>query len=216
MKENEMQQTSLSEERTPALPSPVPIDPLSATAEARLSMCECLLDATLSAAHLPAALETSLRGRFGGSVFEAQALQTAIREARQLVSDLSGGAVIQGAGRISEMASPEDQLGAALHDLLGATRPQGLEKLQAARLSGIRELYTLMTGDTEFSGGYHAERAQFSTTANLPALLKNAMNKLIVSQWEELGRSGYRWWEPLVAVEHFNSLQEITGYWWAK
>lgn len=211
MEEKEIQQTSLSEERTPALPFTAPIDPLNATTEARQSMCECLLDATLSAAHLPEALETSLRSRFGGSVFEAPALQAAIREARQLVSDLSGGAVIQGAGRISEMASTEDQLGAALHDLLGAARPQGMEKLQAARLSGIRELYTLMTGDTEFSGGYHAERAQFSTTANLPALLKNAMNKLIVSQWEELGRSGYRWWEPLVAVEHFNSLQEITG-----
>jgi hypothetical protein len=37
------------------------------------------------------------------------------------------------------------------------------------------------------------------------------MNKLILSRWEELGRSGYRWWEPIVQVEHFNSLQEITG-----
>ena len=68
-----------------------------------------------------------------------------------------------------------------------------------------------MTGDTEFSGGYHRERAQFATTADLPGLLKNAMNKLILNQWEELGRSGYRWWEPVVQVEHFNSLQEITG-----
>jgi hypothetical protein len=179
--------------------------------DSREQMCACLLDATLAAAHLPSALDASLRARFGGTVFQPPVLQSAIHEARQLVSELSGGAVIQGAGRISGMISSEDQISAALHDLLGAARPQGLEKLQPARLSGIRELYTLMTGDTDFSGGYHRERARFATTANLPGLLKNAMNKLIFNQWEELGSSGYRWWEPVVQVEHFNSLQEITG-----
>lgn len=210
-----LQEAALVEERTPqpakASPAPAAIEPNAASQEARASMCECLLDASLAAAHLPAPLENSLRSRFGGSIFQPPALQAAIHEARQLVSDLSGGAVIQGAGRISEMSSSEDQIHAALCDLLGAPRPQGMEKLQTARLSGIRELYTLMTGDTSFAGGFHAERAQFSTTANLPALLKNAMNKLIINQWEELGRSGYRWWEPVVQVEHFNSLQEITG-----
>ena len=69
------------------------------------------MDATLAAAHLPAALETSLRGRFGGTVFQPPALQAAIREARQLVSELTGGMVIQGAGRISEMASYRKLLG---------------------------------------------------------------------------------------------------------
>ena len=182
-----------------------------ALSEARAQMCACLLDATLAAAQLPEAAENNLRARFGGQVFEAPVLQQAIKDARQLVSDLTAGAVIQGAGRISGMASAEDQVSAALHDLLGASRPQELEKLQPARLSGIRELYTLMTGDTEFSGGYHRERARFASTADLPGLLKNAMNKLIINQWEELGRSGYRWWEPVVQVEHFNSLQEITG-----
>mgnify|MGYP001008447085 CR=1 FL=1 len=210
MEQNEIQQVSLSEERTPTIQSPTANDQAGA-AETRQSMCECLLETTLAAARLPSPLENSLRSRFGGSIFQPAALQTAVNEARQLMSDLNGGTVIRGAGRISEMACAEDQVSAALHDLFGAARPRGLENLQAARLSGIRELYTLMTGDTEFSGGYHAERAQFSTTANLPSVLKNVMNKLILNQWEELGRSGYRWWEPVVQVEHFNSLQEITG-----
>jgi len=42
-------------------------------------------------------------------------------------------------------------------------------------------------------------------------VLKNALNKLIVMQWQELGRAGYRWWEPIVHVEHFNSLHDLTG-----
>lgn len=174
-------------------------------------MCACLLDASLPTAHLPPSAESNLRERFGGKIFEPGALQQAISETRTLISDLTGGSVIQGAARISDIVPPEDQVNAALCDLLGASRPQGLEGLHPARLSGIRELYTLMTGDTGFTGGYHRERAQFAATSNLPGLLKNAMNKVILDQWQELGRSGYRWWEPVVQVEHFNSLQEITG-----
>jgi hypothetical protein len=37
------------------------------------------------------------------------------------------------------------------------------------------------------------------------------MNKLIFDQWQELGRSGYRWWEPVVQVDILTRLQEITG-----
>jgi hypothetical protein len=174
-------------------------------------MCASLLEASLAAAHLPPSAEGSLRTRFSGRAFEPTELQQAVAETRKLVSELTGGSVIQGAGLISEIVPPEDQVNAALHDLLGASRPKELEGLKPSRLSGIRELYTLMTGDTGFSGGYHRERAQFAAASDLPGLLKNAMNKLIIDQWQELGRSGYRWWEPVVQVEHFNSLQEITG-----
>jgi len=174
-------------------------------------MCATLLESSLAGAHLPEAVEQRLRRQFGGRVFAAEELSGAIQEGRQLVSDLTAGVLIQGAGRISGMSTPEDQITAALHDLLGAPRPEGLEKVQTAKLSGIREFYTRMTGDTGFNGGYFGERAQFAVSANLPGVLKNAMNKLILARWQDLGRSGYRWWEPVVQVEHFNSLQEITG-----
>ena len=173
-------------------------------------LCTSLLETTLASAQLPPALETSLRERFSG-LFTPAALDTAISEARQLVSDLTDRKVVQSTGRISDIVSSSEQISAALHDLLGAGRPDGLEKVHPARLSGIREFYTLMTGDHDFVGGYDRQRARFSATDDLPGVLKNAMNKLILNQWEELGRSGYRWWEPVVQVEHFNSLQEITG-----
>lgn len=213
MESNAMQQTALTEERgaQEVTTQETKSAGTGGSGFSREEMCACLLDATLAAAHLPGAVENSLRARFGGTVFQAPVLQAAIREARQLMSDLAGGTAIQGAGRISSMVSSEDQINAAMLDLVGLARPKELEKVQPARLSGIRELYTLLTGDYEFAGGYHADRVQFSTTASLPSLLKNAMNKLIINQWEELGRSGYRWWEPLVQVEHFNNLQDITG-----
>ncbi len=181
------------------------------SAEQRRQMCACLLESTLAAANLPEAVTTRLRSQFGGRTFNAEELTKAVSDARQLVSDLNAGVLIQGAGRVSEMHSSEDQICTALHDLLGVKRPAGFESLQAARLSGIREFYTRMTGDFDFSGGYDRERAQFSAVADLPGMLKNAMNKLILARWEELGCSGYRWWEPVVQVEHFNSLQDITG-----
>ena len=181
------------------------------SAEQRRQMCACLLESTLAAANLPEAVSTRLRSQFGGRTFNADELSKAVSDARQLVSDLNAGALIQGAGRVSEMHSSEDQIGAALHDLLGVKRPAGHESLHPARLSGIREFYTRMTGDFDFSGGYDRDRAQFSAVADLPGMLKNAMNKLILARWEELGRSRSRWWEPVVQVEHFNSLQDITG-----
>jgi len=205
IEEMEEVQTSLSQG---GIPAPAAAEENETQRE---KMCACLLESALSASGLPEAVNTRLRGQFSGRTFNADELTKAIADARELVSDLNAGALIQGAGRVSDMHSSEDQVSAALHDLLGTPRPAGLEKVQPARLSGIREFYTRMTGDFGFTGGYDRSRAQFSETANLPGVLKNAMNKLILARWEELGRSGYRWWEPVVQVEHFNSLQDITG-----
>ena len=184
----------------------------------REQMCGYLLESGLAAARLPAPVTERVRKQFTGRVFEPGELNDAIEDARKLVSELTAGRAVQGlkagttqAGRLSGMVTSEEQFTAALYDLLGADRPEGLRGVRTARLSGIRELYTLMTGDVDFTGGYDGQRAQFATTADLPAVLKNAMNKLIVQEWEELGRSGYRWWEPVVDVQHFNSLQQITG-----
>lgn len=176
-----------------------------------LKLCANLLDATLSAARLPAPVTERVRKQFSGKVFQAEDLTQAVQDARAMLSELNGAQVVQGPGRISGMVSSEDQVTAAVHDLLGAERPEDLRGVRPHRLTGIRELYTLMTGDYGFTGGFAADRQQFSTTADLPGLLKNAMNKLIIQEWQELGRSGYRWWEPVVTVEHFNSLQAITG-----
>jgi hypothetical protein len=37
------------------------------------------------------------------------------------------------------------------------------------------------------------------------------LNKIITNQWDLLGKAGYDWWKSIVHVEHFNSLNEITG-----
>lgn len=179
--------------------------------QARAEVCACLLDTALASSRLPLPAVRRIRQQFDGRAFEPEELQQAIEDARQLVSELTAGQVVQGPGRIESMFSSEDQISAAIHDLLGVERPAGLEALRPHRLSGIRELYTLMTGDYDFAGGYDARRAQFALTSDLPGILKNALNKLILWQWQQLGRAGYRWWEAVVSVQHFNSLHDITG-----
>jgi len=177
----------------------------------RREMCACLLEASLAAARLPAPAAEQVRKQFAGRSFQPGELNVAIEDARRLVAELQAGGVIRSAKEVSGMMTPEERLQAAVDDLLGAPRDPAMVGKPVERLSGIRELYLGLTGDVELHGGFHPQRAHFATTATMPALVKNALNKIIAQQWEELGRAGYRWWEAVVAVEHFTSLQSITG-----
>ena len=92
------------------------------------------------------------------------------------------------------MFSTEDQVKAAVDDLLGAPRDPGQESLHAARLTGIKELYMMLTGDRDLYGGYYADRVQLAVSATFPGLVKNALNKIIANEWSLLGAAGYDWW----------------------
>jgi hypothetical protein len=177
----------------------------------RVQMCGYLLSSALGAAKLPAPAAERVRKQFSGRAFEASELETAIADARKLVSDLTAGLVVQGPGRVHAMFTTEDQLQAATDDLLGAPRDADKVGVKVARLSGVRELYLMLTGDQDLHGGYRAERIQLATTADFTGLIKNALNKIVIQKWSELGRAGYTWWEKISTVEHFNSLQSITG-----
>ncbi len=176
----------------------------------RLQMCEQFLTSALDAAKLPAPVAERIRKQFAGKLFEAEEISTAIEDARAMVSELTGGAAVSGP-RIHSMFDSRDKLQAAVDDLLGAPREKGAEDLKPARLSGIRELYLMLTGDYDLHGGYSPERVQFATTADFTGLVKNALNKIVVNTWDQLGMAGYDWWKKIVRVEHFNSLQSITG-----
>jgi len=177
----------------------------------RAQMCEYMLTSGLGASKLPQAAMEQVRKQFAGKVFEPAELNAAIDDARALVTALTGGMVVNGPGNIRGMFTSEDQLQVAVEDLLGASRDKDKEGLKAAKLSGIRELYMMLTGDVDLHGGYHPEHARLATTADFTGLVKNALNKMVVSKWEELGMAGYDWWQKIAVTEHFNSLNTITG-----
>jgi hypothetical protein len=178
---------------------------------ARMELCSLLLDSSLAASRLPLPLQEHLRRRFSGRSFEASDLTAAVDEARKLASDLTAGLAVSGLRQVQAMYSTEDQLQAAVDDLLDAPREHGAAGARVHRLSGIRELYHTLTGDLDYHGGYYPERAGLSTTADFTGLVKNALNKIVANQWGRLGRAGYDWWTKVATVEHFNSLQSITG-----
>ena len=177
----------------------------------RVQMCGYLLDSALTGARLPKPAADQVRKQLSGQVFEAETLNAAIEDARNLVAALTAGSVVAGPGRVHAVFSSEDQLQAAVDDLLGAPREAGQENVKTARLSGIRELYLMLTGDDNMHGGYYAEHARLATTADFSGLVKNALNKVVADAWAELGRAGYEWWKPIVTVEHCNTLNQVTG-----
>jgi len=178
--------------------------------EMRDSLNRLTLEAGLREANLPPAVAEMVRGQFEGRAVSAEELRKALDAARKLVSDLTGRQAVQGPARLN-MVDSTDRIRCAVDDLFDVPRDPGLEHVQAARLSGVRELYMMLTGDYALPGGYYADRVQMATSADFTGLVKNAMNKIVANTWERLGRAGYDWWRKVARVEHFTSLQTITG-----
>ena len=176
----------------------------------RLQMCEQFLESAISTSKLPAPAAERVREQFTGKLFEAEELTLAIEDTRTLISELTGSAAVNGP-RIHSVFDTRDKLQAATDDLLGAPRDAGLETIKTAKLSGIRELYLMLTGDYDLHGGFAPDRVQLATTADFTGLVKNALNKIVINTWDQLGKAGYDWWTRISRVEHFGSLQQITG-----
>jgi len=184
--------------------------------QVRLHSCRDLLKVSLQASGLPGPSATRVEKRFTaqldkGEPFEPAELDAAILDEQALLSALTAAGSIQGPGRITGMHTTNDQLEAAVSDLFGVERDAHLKAVKPAHLTGIRELYLMLTGDYDLHGGFYGERIQLATTADFTGLVKNALNKVVTQQWEAIGKAGYDWWEKIVKVEHFTSLNTISG-----
>lgn len=179
--------------------------------ELRVQMCQQFVESSLAAANLPKTAQDQIRRQFANVVFEPAELSEAITSMKAVIAEATAGSIIQGPGRISGMFSSHDQVQAATDDLLGAPRDKGMDGLKVHALSGIRELYMLTTGDYDLHGGYYPSQAQLANTADFPGMVKNALNKIVINTWDQLGKAGYTWWDAITAKQHFNRLQQITG-----
>ncbi len=177
----------------------------------RKAMSTWMLEASLAASNLPKPMKDRIQAQFQEREFAPSELQSAMREARTLLAEIEHGKAVAGSPRIEGMLEPAERLQAAVDDLFGNPREAALKQVQAPRLSGIRELYLATTGDYDMHGGYHPERAQFATTADFSGLVRNALNKIVVNTWEELGKAGYDWWKQVSVQEHFNTLNSVSG-----
>jgi len=177
----------------------------------RVQMCSYLLESALNTSKLPAPMQERIRKQYQDSIFEAAELQETISDSRAMLSELTAGQSVNGPGRIHSMFNEADKLQTAVNDLFGVPRDEDKKSLSIPKLSGIRELYLSLTGDYDLHGGYHPDRTQLATTADFTGLVKNALNKIVANVWDQLGRAGYDWWQNISTVEHFNTLNTITG-----
>jgi hypothetical protein len=118
-----------------------------------------------------------------------------------------------GGPRIYGMLDSRDQIEQAYMQLMGLPTSGPVH-----RLSGIRELYLLLTGDRDFRGqinldlvpeqlAYSSSGANADTTT-MAELTRNVMNKALVAQLDLL--TEYMWWRQIARVDHFNSLQQVS------
>jgi hypothetical protein len=76
-----------------------------------------------------------------------------------------------------------------------------------APLSGIKELYKLLSGDWEMTGLFRADRVYLAnvTSSTMAKMTADALNKRVVQMYAQYPR----WWEPIVRIEDFASLQDV-------
>jgi hypothetical protein len=194
-------------------PDPVQVlqEELAEMRKTRKAMSTWMLEASLSASNLPKTMKDRIQVQFQEREFAPAELQGALREARGLLAEIEHGRAVAGSPRIEGMVEPAERLQAAVDDLFGNPREAALMQVQTPKLTGIRELYLATTGDHDMHGGYHPERAQFANTADFSGLVRNALNKIVVNTWDELGRAGYDWWKQVSVQEHFNTLNSVSG-----
>lgn len=106
-------------------------------------------------------------------------------------------------GTIYGMVTGYDQVVAAAEALLaGARPPDGIRPL-----SGIRELYTLLSGDYEMTGLFQDERVYLAnvTSSTMAQIVANVLNKRVMVEFAQYPQ----WWRPIVTIESFTSLQQV-------
>jgi hypothetical protein len=155
---------------------------------------------------LPGASQDRLRSR---QYATPASVTAAIEDERQYLAALASANVVQIGGQAPRGAGIQvgldgvDRLTLAVEALInGSLPPKGV-----APLTGIREAYMLLSGDYEMTGLFHSDRIQFAnvTSATMANIVAKALNKVIVNQFQEY----LCWWEKIVTVQDFSSLQQV-------
>jgi hypothetical protein len=190
---------------TPPAPAAPPAPPAAAV-EWLDALRTSTIDAMINTSGLPSTAQDQLRGRYFTSAAD---VQQAIDHTRELVATLTADQVVQ-IGKFpprgpvaSGMRTGLDQVQLAVEAMLGGTRPpSGVQPL-----SGLRELYHLLSGDFEMQGVFQPDRIYLANvnSSTMAGLVANALNKVVMN----LFATYPAWWAPIVSELDFANLQDI-------
>jgi hypothetical protein len=138
-----------------------------------------------------------------------QTLQSAVERLNGLLAQQEEPNTIQGMGEpprgpvLYGGLSGLDQVEMAVEAMLTGTRPPS----GVRPLTGIRELYMLLSGDYELNGVFHEDRVYLAnvTTSTMAGIVANRLNKIVVNMFQEYDQ----WWAPAVTIRDFASLQDV-------
>jgi hypothetical protein len=194
------------ETQNPPTSTPQPTSPGQSSPDEWLeALGQTAAQAMISASGLPPASQERLANAHYrlpqevGSAIESERLYLARLQEDQVVQL---GGIPPRASQVGGMRSSLDQVSEALDALLLGRRPAN-----AQPLSGLRELYHLLSGDFEMSGLFHSERVSLANvnSSTMASLVANALNKRLVNEFIQYPQ----WWSPLVSEEDFASLQAV-------
>jgi hypothetical protein len=175
---------------------------------ARRELTSAYLRTALAASGLPLPMQEAVRVRLAqqGSYSVAEALNEVEAE-RTVWAALQEDRTVRNLGSaVSEVKDELDRLQLACDRLLGVHDPAA--QADVPRLSGLRELYLLLTGDHEMRGVFVPERVSLANvnTNTLTHVVKNALNKVLVQSFE----ARPQWWRSIVVQEDFPTLNSVT------
>ncbi|TEU13627.1 MAG: hypothetical protein E3J25_05655 [Anaerolineales bacterium] len=163
-----------------------------------------IIELKLQISGLPAEACRTIEQQLGqdASIEQADGLIAAFREA---YSQAHAQSAIKGLGRIRRLVEPLDKITLAFERLMGL--PTNADHRSAARLTGIRELYDLLTGDWERHGVFRPDRVRFAnaSTTTMANVVANVLNKVLLRSFE----SRPQWWKRVAYEEDFPTINEV-------
>ena len=161
----------------------------------------------IQASNLPAAVQARLlKGEYDSPV----QVEAAIAEARAELAALQEANVVQIGGKAPRGIHVYDAADEAA-DIVNWFFGVDGAKTPASNMRRFDQLYVALTGDAEFRGLFDPTRVMFAsaTTATLPNLAADAMNKVIIQHMVRMDH--WRWFERIVDVVPNNgTLQDIN------
>ncbi len=161
---------------------------------------ETLKTAAATAVIRSSGLPAAVQERLGEGRYEtAEDVYAAVERARGELAALSEAGVVRLGGTRPASLQLRDPLDEA-RGLMGFFFGAADGATPPPNMRSISDLYVALTGDVHFRGVFDADRVQFSaaTTATLPNLAVDAMNRVVVEQFQALAH--YRWYERIVSV----------------
>jgi hypothetical protein len=172
----------------------------------KAAMSASAAEVMIRAADLPQASKARLMAQ---NYDNPEAVSAAIQAESEYLAEITAANVVQIGGEAPRGGDIQmgltgfEQIKLAAEALFAGGRPEK----EVQPLSGIRELYTLLSGDYEMTGLFYPDRIRFANvnSSTMAGLVANALNKRVVNQFMEYPH----WWTPIVLEEDFSNLQQV-------